>query len=163
MSIPREITVRITGQGECTDNMVYQSVQVDFRDYVKGVLPNEWHRDWPIESLRAGAVAVKVFAYHDVMEDGFVWDCNWDQVYDPAKRTPETDNAVDDTWNRWLFVKTYYDDYPEACASRGHDCLSQWESKRLAGQGMMSRDILLNNYAGTLWDIPASWVNFAVP
>jgi peptidoglycan hydrolase-like amidase len=29
-----------------------------FKDYVNGVLPNEWRLEWPDDALRAGAMAI---------------------------------------------------------------------------------------------------------
>ena len=39
-------------------------VRVDFKTYVKNVLPNEWVSSWPAESLKAGAVAVKSYGWY---------------------------------------------------------------------------------------------------
>jgi len=134
--------------------MTYHTEVVPLDDYVKGVLPNEWLRHWEPEALKAGAIAVKQFAVTTYNRKGYLWDCNYDQVYNPSKRTPETDKAVDDTWNIWLLnngiVPTFYDDYPDACASRGYECMSQYESQRLARQGYLLRFIILKNYKGTL-------------
>ena len=56
--MPETIVVRITGQQSCTENMRYHTEVIDFKEYVKGVLPNEWGHHWPEESLKAGAIAV---------------------------------------------------------------------------------------------------------
>ena len=128
--VPQTIQVRVTGLRECRPVMSYHTETVILKEYVKGVLPNEWLPNWDQEALRAGAVAVKQFGVVDYLESGYVWDCNWDQVYDPSRRTAQTDQAVDDTWDIWLLnsnykpIKTYYDDYPAACLSRGHECMS---------------------------------------
>jgi peptidoglycan hydrolase-like amidase len=142
--------------------MTYHVETVDFKEYVKGVLPNEWLPNWNDEALKAGAVAVKQFGLLDA-QSGFVWDCNFDQVYNPAKRTEQTDKAVNDTWDNWLIigsngslVQTFYDDYPDACYSRGYDCMSQYESQRLAEEGWTFEEILLDNYSGELLVLPFS-------
>lgn len=51
---------------------------VPFDEYCKDVLPNEWMPSWNTESLKAGAMAVKMFAWyhhlHPVTIDGFTFD-----------------------------------------------------------------------------------------
>ena len=76
MVIPQTVTVRVTGQHQCTPDMTYHTEVMDFKEYVKGVLPAEWGRDWDEDSLRAGAVAVKMFAWRHMLGKGYVWDCN---------------------------------------------------------------------------------------
>jgi len=147
--IPQTIEVRVTGLGICEPNMKYKTETVDLKEYVKGVLPNEWIRTWHSESLKAGAVVVKSYAVSMYLGQGFVWDCNWNQVYNPDKRTPETDKAVDDTWNVWLWndgiTRAYYDDYRSVCAARGHECMSQFGSLEDA-ETMLFDEILLKYY-----------------
>ena len=136
--------------------MTYHAEVVPLDDYVKGVLPNEWFRYWEQEALRAGAIAVKNYGVSIYNSQGFVWDCTWNQVYDPADRTPETDKAVEDTWDLWLvdsdyqLVRTYFNSDKWGCATQGENCLSQLESQRLARQGYLLRFIILTNYEGTL-------------
>ena len=150
--IPQTIEVRVTGLRECEPVMSYYTETVDLKEYVKGVLPNEWLPKWDLEALRAGAVAVKQFGVVDYRESGYVWDCTWDQVYDPSRRTPQTDQAVEDTWDIWMLdddyklVKTYYNADKWGCAEQSGECMSQWGSQKLARQGLLSRDILLRFY-----------------
>lgn len=158
-SPPETIVVRVTGMRDCrgVKNVTYKNQVVDFKEYVKSVLPNEWGPDWDEDSLKAGAVAVKMYAWSLYWSQGYVWDCNWNQVYDPGIRREATDNAVDETWN-WVFwnngpVRTYYDDYPAACQSRGHECLSQWRSKAMAEDGLDWKTILNKYYDGFLFPI----------
>jgi hypothetical protein len=40
--------------------------RLDFLDYLKHVLPVEWNKEAPPESLKAGALAVKMYAWHSV-------------------------------------------------------------------------------------------------
>lgn len=51
---------------------------VPFNQYCEDVLPNEWIPAWNVESLKAGAMAVKMFAWyhhlHPVSLDGFTFD-----------------------------------------------------------------------------------------
>ena len=168
--MPVTIDVAITGEAVCTDDMrgkVYPLETVDFKEYVKGVLPNEWYPTWNEEALKAGALAVKMYGWSMYETYGFVYDCNWNQVYNPDNRTDATDKAVDDTWN-WVLMKsrnvtksvtkddlirTYYDDFPSACATRGHECMPQWGTLIDANNGMGWKDILLKYYSGELINI----------
>jgi hypothetical protein len=79
---------------------------VPFRDYVKHVLPNEWIPTWSAASLKAGAMAVKSYAWYWVSRGGKqtalsadVKDNVDDQVYDPNVSYASTDAAVDATFN----------------------------------------------------------------
>ena len=130
--------------------------QVELKEYVKGVLPNEWYPTWNEEALKAGAVAIRAFAVHE-MRTGFVWDCNWDQVYDPSKRTPETDAAVDAVWDYvWIGEKNYHDNRQVTCRSREEpNCMGQRASQRDAEDGLMFDEILDKYYEGRLWYLPS--------
>ena len=67
---------------------------VDFRTYLKNVLSREWISSWTTESLRSGAMAVKNYAWYQVLHwRGYtnaagecfdVFDSTRDQHYDPA-------------------------------------------------------------------------------
>src|SRR3990172_12989059 len=61
--IPAAIRVRVTGYAYCDTSLPYTLQVVDFKDYVKHVLPNEWISSWPREALRAGAMAAKMYAW----------------------------------------------------------------------------------------------------
>jgi peptidoglycan hydrolase-like amidase len=82
---------------------------VDFRAYVKNVLSREWISSWTTESLRSGALAVKNYAWYQVLHwRGYVnaagqcfdvFDSTRDQHYDPSRPTYATmAAAVDATW-----------------------------------------------------------------
>ena len=82
---------------------------VDFNFYCKHVLPNEWDPSWPVESVRAGAMGVKEYAWYYVSIGGKwpslgadVKDSSADQVYDPNRSDSRTDAAVDYTWSSYL-------------------------------------------------------------
>jgi hypothetical protein len=77
---------------------------VDFQSYVKHVLPNEWVASWPAESLRAGAMAAKTYAWYWCLHSKYpgagydVKDSTADQVYNPNVAYASTNAAVDATW-----------------------------------------------------------------
>jgi hypothetical protein len=79
---------------------------VPFRDYLKHTLPNEWIPSWSPEALKAGAMAVKTYAWYWVARGGKqvalgadLKDNVEDQVYDPNVSYASTDAAVDATYN----------------------------------------------------------------
>jgi hypothetical protein len=82
---------------------------VDFETYVENVLPNEWIASWDAEAIKAGAVAVKSYAWYWVTHYGGylvdpancfdVTDDTSFQVYRAGSANPRTDDAVRATWN----------------------------------------------------------------
>ncbi|GAB4527271.1 MAG: hypothetical protein OHK0046_44920 [Anaerolineae bacterium] len=158
--IPPTIKVGITGYLHCRDWLnagqpVQRIEEMPFSDYVKNVLPNEWVNTWPIESLRAGAVAVKMFAWWRINLGGVrpggahVVDNTCDQVYVGGSARATTNAAVDDTWNDIMrangrVVEIHYLNTDENCALYFPNvrCMGQWGSKARADEGMTWQDIL---------------------
>ncbi len=102
---PSTIRVYVTGSKYCNPYASGTVKVVDFKQYVKHVLPNEWMPYWHGQSLRAGAMAAKSFAWHYINLGGKwpglgadLMDSTCDQVYTPAVSYASTDLAVDDTW-----------------------------------------------------------------
>jgi len=161
--LPETILVRVTGLGACTWEAPYKVVEMDFKEYVKGVLPAEWGNNWHPESLKAGAVAVKMYAWSLIeaggkWHDADVYDCNFDQVYKPEWRTEATDRAVDETWNDVLvsknpgkLIRTYYDNWYGTCLSRGEpNCMGQWNTKKRAEEGQTYDEMLYTYYSNSV-------------
>jgi peptidoglycan hydrolase-like amidase len=74
---------------------------VPFIQYCQDVLPNEWMPSWDLDSLMAGAMAIKMFAWyhhlHPVTIDGFTFDVDNTvnfQAFRYLSRQPETNRAV---------------------------------------------------------------------
>jgi len=86
--LPERIRVR-TPDGDTQD------VGVD--DYLKGVVPAEMPFSWPMEALKAQAVAARTYVAAYVAQSGDVCSSSTCQVWDPGKRNPRTDAAVDAT------------------------------------------------------------------
>ncbi|MDQ2853351.1 MAG: SpoIID/LytB domain-containing protein, partial [Chloroflexota bacterium] len=118
---------------------------VDFRAYTRNVLSREWIGSWTAESLRSGALAVKHYAWYQVLHwrggvnaDGACFDLRddtLDQVYDPSQPTWSTAAAaVDATWttrvlkNGSIFPTYYNAGTPqEACGTNANGWkLWQW-------------------------------------
>jgi len=77
-----------------------------FQEYCEDVLPNEWFPKWNAEALKAGAIAVKMFAWyhtlHPVTTDGFTYDVDNTSNFQQFKYLsgqPDTDQAIQETWN----------------------------------------------------------------
>lgn len=89
-----------------TRNLIFINV-VDIQSYLKGVLPYEMSPDWPLEALKAQAVAARNFAYSNQNKHsqyGFdlcnTQDC---QVYYGTNNMSDlTNRAVDETYGQLL-------------------------------------------------------------
>jgi len=66
-----------SGEPDSRGRIVYV-LTLNFEEYMRGVLPNEWLASWKPESLKAGAIAVKMFGWyhhlHPVTIDNFTFD-----------------------------------------------------------------------------------------
>ena len=162
LPIPGSIRVRVTGYPYCDTSRPYTVEVVDFLEYVKHVLPNEWIPSWPGESLRAGAMAAKMYAWSIIAAggkwpDADVYDSTCDQVYNPAVSYASTDAAVEFIWN-WRqtrdgpLVRDYYRAYYSQCVDAGlaGRCMGQYESEEMAYDGDTWDEIITFFYPGSL-------------
>ena len=137
--------------------------RVDFKTYVKNVLPNEWVTSWPAASLRAGAMAVKSFgwywALHSTRKTSTgkcfdVYDNTTSQVYRPGSAVASTNAAVDATWGTRMtrsgnVLQAHYCSTTTACGGWvDGDWMSQYGSRDLANQGLSWTAILQRYYDG---------------
>jgi hypothetical protein len=142
---------------------------VDFRAYVKNVLSREWISSWTTESLRAGALAVKNYAWYYVVHwRGYVsaagqcfhvFDTTRDQHYDPSRPTyASMAAAVDATWgtlatkNGRLFA-TYYNagGWNEPCGANANGWqMFQWGSQGCGLIGKSAAEIMAIYYWGSV-------------
>ena len=139
---------------------------VDFRTYAQNVLSREWISSWTTESLRAGALAVKNYAWYQVLHwRGYtneagqcfdVFDTTRDQHYDPSRPTyASMAAAVDATWttlalrNGRIFA-TYYNagDWNEPCGANVNGWqMFQWGSQACGLAGLNAAQIMATYYA----------------
>jgi hypothetical protein len=150
-----------------TDGPAQDTVQVvPFRDYVEVVMATEWGASNPTEALRAGAVAVKEYAWLKAMNwrgkkgpDGECYDVvdsTVDQVYAPEKVRPVPPTltaAVDDSWGTTvtrdghLFTTHYQGGKRVAC---GVDADGVWlfqnSAMACARDGKVAAEILVTYY-----------------
>jgi hypothetical protein len=160
--LPATIRVRVTGYAYCDTSRPYTVETLDFKDYVKHVLPNEWVPTWPWESIRAGAMATKMYAWAIIADggkwpDADVYDSTCDQVYIPSVSYATTNAVVDFTWN-WRLTKdgslvhAYYRAHYYQCEDVGLEgaCMGQWDSQEDAMDGMTWDEIVYKYYDGSL-------------
>jgi peptidoglycan hydrolase-like amidase len=137
--------------------------RVDFKTYVKNVLPNEWVTSWPSESLKAGAMAVKNFGWYWALHSASktpsgqcfdVYDHTSSQVYKPGSAKAVTNAAVDATWSTRLtrggkIFRAQYCSTTTACGNWVNgDWMSQYGSRDKARAGWSYSRILKNYYTG---------------
>lgn len=90
-------------------NRVHLVNLVDMEAYIRGVVPSEMPASWPIEALKAQAVAARTYAAHDVLRSRAelkkfdLDDTISSQVYlGLEKQEPSTRQAVAETQNQIL-------------------------------------------------------------
>jgi Stage II sporulation protein len=156
---------------------------VDFRDYVKNVLSREWISTWTTESLRAGALAVKHYAWYQVLHwRGYlnaagqcfdVFDSTRDQHYDPSRPTyASMAAAVDATWTALasraghLFATYYNAGVPaDPCGASANGWqMLQWGTQACGLAGRSAAEIIGIYYVGaTVANAPAPAAPVASP
>ena len=138
---------------------------VDFRAYAKNVLSREWIGSWTAESLRSGALAVKHYAWYQVLhwrggvniagECFDLRDDTYDQVYDPSKATWSTAAAaVDATWTTRVLrngaiFPTYYNAgaVNEPCGANANGWkMWQWGTQGCGLAGRTAAEIIAIYY-----------------
>ncbi|MDI9260338.1 SpoIID/LytB domain-containing protein [Alicyclobacillus sendaiensis] len=102
---PAVIRVAIRAYNNPTAPILYVQT-LGFEEYCEDVLPNEWIPSWNEEALKAGAIAVKMFAWywtlHPRTENGWTYDVDNTTNYQTFKYLSgqyKTDLAVQQTWN----------------------------------------------------------------
>ncbi len=140
---------------------------IDFRTYVKNVLSREWISSWTTESIRAGALAVKNYAWYQVLHwRGYVnaagacfdvFDSTRDQHYDPSRPTyAAMASAVDATWGTLahksgrIFATYYNAGAPyEACGANANGWqMFQWGTQSCGLTGKTAAQIMGIYYPG---------------
>src|SRR5574338_146673 len=149
---------------------------VDFRAYLKNVLSREWIGSWTTESLRSGALAIKNYAWYQVLHwRGYVndagqcfdiFDTTRDQVYDPSRPTWSTAAAaLDATWSTLALrdghiFPAYYNagTVGEACGANANGWkMFQWGTQACGLAGRTAAQIMSIYYANVVvTDAPAA-------
>ncbi len=109
---------------------------IDFYYYVKNVLPNEWIGSWPIESLKAGAIAVKMYG--------------WYYTYYP--KWPQYGADVQDNTNDQVFLtKSEYWKTTEAINDMGGIGLELQDGRLFITHYVAGYYAAGNEYSGWMW------------
>ncbi len=137
---------------------------LSFKEYCTDVLPNEWGPAWKTESLKAGAMAVKMFGWyhtlHPVTIGGFTFDVDNTtnfQEYKYMTSRSKTDQAIQSIWP-YAYTYTIGEiaplDYRAGNPNRANSSfdssqkMSQWGSQYWAIKGMNYVQILGIYYSG---------------
>jgi len=106
--------------------------------YLQGVVPSEMHPGFPLEALKAQAVAARSRVYNRIGENGHGAD-SFDfcdevhcQVYSGlSRRTPMTDLAVEETAGQVLWYRSGVCDavFGGMCGGHGEDAQAAWGSQ----------------------------------
>lgn len=106
---PVYIIVKLTKPGNASYHGVStnSNINMSFITYCRGVLPSEWYPSWHTESLRAGAILVKNYAWYYILTSQYSYDVTDSsashQSYDTSKiGTSSTDTAVYDMWYNYM-------------------------------------------------------------
>ena len=142
---------------------------VNFETYVENVLPNEWPASWDGDALKAGAVAVKSYAWYWVTHYGGyvgkpspttcfdVTDDTSFQVYRAGSATARTNAAVQESWPvvarvNGQVLQTGYNGYlkspTETCGTNATGyTLSQWGSQNCVEENTGNKyNVILQDY-----------------
>lgn len=107
--------IRFTPSGDKGHAIDY----VPMEQYLRGVVPRESPSSWPVQALRAQAVAARSYAYGAASSGDVLWCTTMSQVYNGADDGPnthesaKTDAAVADTANEFVVygsgvIKTFF-------------------------------------------------------
>lgn len=86
-------------------------------DYVRGVVPAEMPRGWPMEALKAQSLAARTYALTSLKPSNHWWDLDdttYYQLYEGSHREHHiTNSAVEQTWNTIIGwngqpIRSYY-------------------------------------------------------
>jgi len=172
LTLPATIRLRLPADNwRCSLTVPYTIEVVDFNFYIKHVLPTEWHpdtpgREWSEESYRAGAMAIKTYAWYWInrggkWDDADLYGSVCDQAYNPEYARQATDRAVDFTWD-WRLTRSgrlfqAYHKHSDLYDCSPGFCLSQVGSQELALDGYAWNEILLFYYSGAeVWYLEPS-------
>ncbi|MCF8567307.1 SpoIID/LytB domain-containing protein [Alicyclobacillus tolerans] len=160
-SYPSTIRVAVRAYNNPVGPILYVQT-LGFQEYCEDVLPNEWMPGWDSQSLQAGAIAVKMFAWyhtlHPTTESGFTYDVDNTTNFQEFKYLsgrPETNRAVQETWNM-VYVPSdgtikeldYRMGVPNSDNSWyiGTYIMSQWGSQYLASIAKLTFPSILSMY-----------------
>ena len=136
---------------------------VDFNVYCKNVLPNEWYSTWPEESLKSGALCVKMVGWYRVENPKYngydITATDSDQTYVENSSTIATSSAYNQLSNQsmhitieqggYLFYPAYLAGTAGQTGTSGSGTVLQHGTKKLAENGYDYKSILKYYYDGS--------------
>jgi hypothetical protein len=136
--------------------------RINFKYYIRNVLPNEWVPSWHSNSLKTGALCVKMYAWYafyyplanSVGAD--VYDDTRSHVYLVNSSHPATDKAISSMDgigmhrqdNKMLFLTEYSAGY-YMLGGKSSGKVWQWGSKYFADRNQKPAQILSYYYSGS--------------
>lgn len=169
---PATINVAITAYADCFDwldagSPVIRVDTMDFKEYVKNVLPNEWISSWHTESLKAGAIAAKNYGWrkinvgaryylkdmHNLDKYPHIVDNTCDQRYIANTKRTSTNAAVDAIWDYRItrngnLLNNFYLATESQCLNSPYQpCMPQWGTQYRALEGKTWQQIVEQYYA----------------
>lgn len=115
---------------------------------MKNVLPNEWYSTWPSESLKAGAMAVKMYGWYHVYHPKWpslnadVKDTTADQVFIDNSEVSTTTTAINNVGGVGfensdgnVFETQYLAGTKDQPGTQSSGKMSQWGTKYWADKG----------------------------
>ncbi|WP_434656163.1 SpoIID/LytB domain-containing protein [Thermoanaerobacterium thermosaccharolyticum] len=140
--------IRVYHDRSSSDPNYHKTISTDFYYYVKNVLPNEWYSTWPSESLKAGAMAVKMYGWYHVYHPKWpslnadVKDTTADQVFIDNTEVSSTTTAINNVGGVELenssgavFETQYLAGTQGQPGTQSSGKMSQWGTKYWADQG----------------------------
>ena len=119
----------------CNENGTLTVINVvDIEDYVKGVVPYEMDKDWPLAALEAQAVCARTYAVktrHPSLGFDVCAGTDCQVYYGRNRATDMTDAAVDNTAGEMIYYGGKPADTVVYCASNGgatEDAANVWNS-----------------------------------
>jgi peptidoglycan hydrolase-like amidase len=154
---PSSIRVGMRSNNNPSNPISYVSV-VPWYDYNIDVLPNEWIGGWPMESLKAGAMGIKMYAWYHILHPKYS-TCDVDntvnsQVYKPNSRYSRTTTAVDTMsgiglYRNGVMFETQYRAGTYDASKPGTDIMSQNGTHYFADLGKTWSYMLSYYYTGS--------------
>jgi Stage II sporulation protein len=140
LSLPATIKVWRRGLDGSTASCSGRVDTLAFEDYVKGVVPHEWIPSWDAESLKAGAVAARTYAFYWVHAGGKytcadIDDTTASQVYKDST-TAATNDAVDQTAGQFVANGSGEPIFAEYSAENGDPTADGVDEPWCAGQSV---------------------------
>ncbi|WP_108671415.1 SpoIID/LytB domain-containing protein [Peribacillus acanthi] len=136
---------------------------VDFYYYQTYVLPNEWEITWHQNSLQAGALCVKMYAWYAVKDplhddlNADIRDDTYDQVYIAGSDKSSTNSAISAVGgiglhrkvDQYLFLTQYRAGTPGVIGAQSSGMVEQEGTQVLATNGKYVYEILGHYYNGS--------------